>query len=130
MNQRFLGSDIALDIGCSFIAPEFSTRFWGDLTPSTFVTMPETAVNKNHGSVFWHHNIRFTGKILPVKTEAQSHRMKKGSNTHFWLRISLANCSHIAASLFDSVNVSHVIFRLTSSTKAATVSGLTGLSSG
>lgn len=69
--------------------------------------MPEAAVHEYDRIVPRQNDVRLTGKILAMEAEAVAQRVEEGSDANLRLGVLPSYRSHIAASLFRSVDVDH-----------------------
>ena len=75
-----------------------------------FMAVPETAVNKDHGLVFWQYEVGFSGeraveRAVHCKTVAETveHRTQR----NLGLRVTSPDAGHDLGALFRSEDVGH-----------------------
>jgi hypothetical protein len=52
---------VAFSVSFQFFLPVVLIRFWLNKVVTSYVAMPETAVNEDNGVVFWQNYIRLAG---------------------------------------------------------------------
>lgn len=57
--------------------PEINPGLWCVGISTVFVSVPETTMNKDNGTVTWQHNIRLTRQVFPVKTKPIPNTMEE-----------------------------------------------------
>lgn len=57
---------IAVPVPFKFGAPKFETGFRSPASVGTVVSVPKTAVHKNHGPILWKNDIGFPWEIISV----------------------------------------------------------------
>lgn len=71
--------------------------------------MPEAAMYKNYGFVFWQNNIRFAGKVFIVEFITVAICEKKFSHEHHRLCVLAFDPAHIVTSYFFGMHICHCI---------------------
>src|SRR5690554_4163670 len=71
------------------------------------VAMKKTAVNVNHGMVFWKDKIRLSGKIVPVQTVAVPASVESPADQHFWLCVLAPYRLYVFSADFRAMYVGH-----------------------
>jgi len=66
---------------------------------ASVVTVPETAVHKYHGPIFWQDDIRISRKVLSIQAKAKAQFMKKAADHFLWLCVPRADVPHYLAPL-------------------------------
>ena len=69
LQSRFL-TRIPDNVGSELRGPKGSPRLGRGGVSTTFVSMPEAAVNENGQTVFREHQVGTTGKVLTVKSKS------------------------------------------------------------
>lgn len=90
---------IPLLVPCDFSYPEFCVSFWDRIILTVFVTMPEAAVHKDDGAVFWKHNVRRTWKALVVEPVSITPAPQLGPHNPLRYRIPGADAGHVVGAL-------------------------------
>jgi hypothetical protein len=98
---------IAHHIALALLCPEFRSGQGGNSAKPAFMTMPETAMNKNDSFVFWQNYIWLAGKIFSVQAKPISQGVQDRPNLHFRLRVLSSDCCHVSAALLTVMNISH-----------------------
>ena len=70
--------------------------------------MPEAAVDKNAGLIFWQHNIRFARKSFVVDAVAITVGKQILSDNHFRLRVFSFDMGHVITTRLLIVYISHI----------------------
>lgn len=73
----------------------------------TLMTMPETAMDHNNGSVFWEDKIGFTGQTRIMEPIPETKEVKFLSYYKFRLGVFPPDASHHAATGFRGNNINH-----------------------
>jgi len=102
MPERTSIATIAFDIRESFGSPELCIRCGHYASISTFVHVKEAAMYIDYLSMSNKYDVRFTRKILLVKSISKTHSMNDCSNDYFRARVAVAYPRHVEASLFPS----------------------------
>ena len=71
------------------------------------MAMPETSVHEDDRPILWKHDVRTTGQILPVETEAKTESVGDAANYQLGLRIPAPYPRHNLASFFVVDRVGH-----------------------
>lgn len=61
------------------------------------MSMPETAVDENHGAAAWKHNVWLSRKIANMQPEAVAASVNCASQEEFRLRVTASDPLHIKA---------------------------------
>jgi hypothetical protein len=69
--------------------------------------MPETSINKNTGSVFSHHDVRFSRKPWMIQSIAVSMYPQPLAHNNFWFCVLAVNSCHIFMALLWGMRVAH-----------------------
>jgi hypothetical protein len=67
--------------------------------------MPEAAMNKNHSSIFWKHDVRLSGKTFPMQSESISEGVEQRPDPNFRLRVAAFDRRHVATSLLGRMHI-------------------------
>lgn len=76
------------------------------------MAVPETAMDKEDGIVFWQYDVGPAGQgfvLRAVDREAVAETMEHGTNTHLSLRVAPPDAGHDFGSFFRCEDVSHEI---------------------
>lgn len=89
---------VTLNVLLKFGEPLVSvaSRYISQVAP--IVSVPETAMDKNHHTVAWQANVRHTWQREVMQAIAKSPPMKEATHQHFWLRILPFDARHHAGS--------------------------------
>lgn len=87
--------------------PEVNIRFWHDKIAAAFVTVPETTIDEDTGTVLAQHHIGFARKQRMVQTVSEAVVPKIPADYHFGFRILALNSCHVVVALYRVVNVRH-----------------------
>lgn len=90
---------VTIDITQELLLPELRVSPGYGGVATTFVSMPEAAVNKNRCPVLREHKVRGAWQLLDMKSISESPGEKKGAKSPFWPGIFSANARHHAAAL-------------------------------
>lgn len=94
-------------IAGNFFCPPLGSGFGKSKVFAVFVSVPETSVDENDGSVFWQNDIRFGGKCFVVKSVAESVDKQKFSDQKFRFGVLASDLAHVVASCCFSEFVCH-----------------------
>jgi len=61
----------------------------------TVVSVPETAIDKNHRFVFWQNDVRATGQRFHMQAKPEASGMQRLPDENFRLGILASYCAHI-----------------------------------
>lgn len=100
--ERARSALVASDVGLKFIGPEIHVRFRCGRFSATDVTMPETAVDEDAGSVLGEHQIWRAGQVLPMKTKSQSGRVRRAPYKELGICVFPPNGPHTRGSRFTT----------------------------
>lgn len=106
-NQGFLLFYIPFYIAVNHVQPEFSPGFRYNKMPAVLMPMPEAAVNKNNGVVFFKDDIRFAGQFFIVNAVSETFCKKLLTEQYFRLCIGAPDPAHIEAALRGGMSVCH-----------------------
>lgn len=56
--------------------------------------MPKASMYKQAQMIFWEDDIRFSGEVSPMDSEAVTEAMRQGTNDHFRLRVFAFDLAH------------------------------------
>lgn len=70
--------------------------------------VPEAAVHKNHGFVFWENNVGFSGQLFNIQPVPKPIGKKEFPRQHFRLGVLRFYAAHIVASRLFIVYIGHV----------------------
>lgn len=56
--------------------------------------MPEAPMHLDDDTMAPHDDVRFPGKVSPVKAKSQAHSMNEFADKHLWLGVLLSNAPH------------------------------------
>ncbi|MCU0858695.1 MAG: hypothetical protein MUC65_09880 [Pontiellaceae bacterium] len=88
------------NIAFKLLFPEGFVGFGSRGLFTAFMPVPETAMDKNNGSVFWQNDVRFPGQGFDVFPEAVSGAVQHGADQHFGLRVLPFDLRHVPRTLF------------------------------
>lgn len=71
------------------------------------VHVPEAAVDKNCGIVFFQDDVRFSWKLADMEPESKTMQKQELAHDSFWFSIRTSDTTHIVASDFLGMNISH-----------------------
>lgn len=100
---------VASTIARNLLFPECRVALWNHIIAATFMTVPETAVHKDHGTVLRKHNVRVPRIALVILAESETLREQIASHKHLWLGILSSNAAHCEMSLL-CCNAVHFLF--------------------
>jgi hypothetical protein len=98
-SERFHVSPVTIDIVQKFSLPEFYIGTGGGGVTTSFVSMPEAAVDENHRSVFGEYEIGRAWQFLDMKSIAEPFGEKSSSECSFWPSVLAADARHHSAAL-------------------------------
>lgn len=98
---------VSFDRSGEFCFPESNVCFRAGRIPTTFVTVPETPVNKYHGPVFWEDYVRLSRQTFNMIPAPISLLAEYEPDNYFRGGILAANLRHVVAALFGGVDVNH-----------------------
>lgn len=104
--QRSDTPGISRDIPGNLQMPEILAGFW-PLKEVTAVSMPETAMDEQHGVPLGEHHVGLSGKGS-VNSETKASRVKGLAEEDFRLRVLSPDAGHHPASYFRRNDVSHL----------------------
>jgi hypothetical protein len=96
-----------LFIGHNLYPPPFCPCFRQGEVFTPFVTVPETAVDKNHGAVFRKDNVWLAGQVLGMQPESETLRKQEPPHLYFRFGILAADLAHVVTAGLFVVNVAH-----------------------
>lgn len=76
------------------------------------MSVPETAVNKDHGTETGKHEIGAPWKIPTVQAKSETTPVQTAPQHHFWLRILTANSAHVEPPLLGCQNIGHALLMI------------------
>lgn len=94
-------SPVAIDIALEFLSPKLLVGSGGGGVATTFVSMPEAAVDKHHRPVLREHKVRGAGQLFDMKSISESSGKQKGAKRLFRPGVLSANARHHAAALWS-----------------------------
>lgn len=100
--------DIPAHVVPEFLLPEFDIAGRGCRKRTTFVSMPETAVNENNGAVFRKCQIRFARQFC-MQAETQTCAMQETAHDKFGFRVLATNARHHSAACGAINNIRHSV---------------------
>ena len=92
-----------------FAGPEINVGFGNSIGRAAFVSVPETAVDKDASGVFTENNIRMSRKTGVVKTETESMGKEKATDDKLRLGVLGVYRRHVFVSLFGGEFVHGVL---------------------
>jgi hypothetical protein len=87
--------------------PELEVAFWGVSVLALRVSVPETAVHNNDGSMPWENDVRAAGECGDVEPESTAYPVKNGTDLAFRHCVPTSNAGHVPASSFPRQSVCH-----------------------
>ena len=98
---------VTLPIPLYFRFPKLCIRFWQDIIPASFVTMPKASVHEDTSAVFFQNNVRSTRQALHVDAKTKAMCEKKFPYNNLRLRILASDACHAPMPLFGCHLVCH-----------------------
>lgn len=96
-------ADITRLIPHDLLSPPRPARFRPTEMRAVLVSVPETAMDEDHGVMFWQDDVGPAGKGFVFRTvhrEAVTHAVQHGAQGEFGFRIAPANARHDLAAFF------------------------------
>jgi hypothetical protein len=93
-----------------FVPPPFGAGFGYHKIFTAFVSVPETAVDKNYGFVFGQHNVGFSGKGFYIQPVPEPVGKQKPPYQHLRLCVFALNAAHVEGAGCFVVHVGHLSF--------------------
>lgn len=90
---------VAIDIAQELLLPELHVGPGRGGVATTFMSMPEAAVNENHRPVLREHEVWGARQLSDMKSISESPGEKKGAKSSFRPSVLSANARHHAAAL-------------------------------
>ena len=98
---------VACLVGADFVFPEFDIRFRHDEFVAAVVTVPETAVDEDHGAVFPQNDVGSAGDVLHVQAVAVAVLPQPFADEDFRLGVFAADVRHVQVTLSRGEGVGH-----------------------
>src|SRR5690606_13792043 len=92
--------NVAFNRPAEFRFPKGAPRSGHGGARASFVAVPETAVNKDYEPVLRQHDIRASGQVEAMQTEAPPHRMEGAAHKMLGLGVAPFHAPHILAAPF------------------------------
>lgn len=73
------------------------------------MSVPETSMDKDHGTIAGENDIGMAWKILRMETIAQAHSVQAPPDDEFRARVLRTDRCHVPTPLFRGVNVHHEV---------------------
>lgn len=97
---------VTVDVPVDFVGPESSIRFGTSSFP-TLVSVPETAMHENCGSIFREDDVGFAGEIASMKSKPEPGPVQGATNDQLWLRIFCTDARHQLRSRLGGHRIGH-----------------------
>lgn len=98
---------VPLDVPLEFLLPEVRARRRRSRVPAPAMTMPETSMHEDHGTMLGQHDIRRAGQPPIVQPEPEACTVESASNYPFGPGILPADRRHHAGSRVGIDNIRH-----------------------
>ena len=86
-------------VGADLVLPEFDIRFRHDEFAAASVSVPETAVDEDHGAVLPHHDVGSAGDVLHVQAVTETVLPQPFADEDFRLGVFTTDVRHVQVAL-------------------------------
>ena len=103
---------VPFQIPSDLIMPELSIRFRHHIILTSFMSMSETSVHKNAGTILPEHNIRFSRQPRMIEPIPESPSPQELPDKNLRFGILASDCRHIVVALFYGHFIWHTLYLL------------------